>query len=71
MSEVIEVIKKCIQCGKISVITLDKEKFMRWQNGELIQRVFPEMSAEDREVLISGTHPKCWKQLWEGEDDGA
>lgn len=70
MSEV-KIKRKCIQCGGISVITLDEEKFMRWQKGELVQRVFPEMSKEDREVLVSGTHPRCWKILFEGEDDGA
>jgi len=28
--------------------------------GEFVQNVFPEMSPEDRELLISGTHPACW-----------
>jgi hypothetical protein len=32
--------------------------------GEFIQDVFPELSAEDREVFMTGIHPDCWKRLY-------
>ena len=34
-----------------------KETVEKWMSGELIQRVFPELTAEQREFLISGTTP--------------
>lgn len=33
---------------------LEKEPFLRWLGGELIQRCFPDFSAEIRELMISG-----------------
>lgn len=54
----------CVVCGQSAVVVLDAEKFDRWQRGEHIQAVWPKMSADNREVLISGTHPECWKKLW-------
>jgi hypothetical protein len=56
---------RCVVCGKTSTVLLDKEKFDRWQAGEHIQNVWPEMPADNREVLISGTHPECWEKLFE------
>jgi hypothetical protein len=47
--------------------SLDRELVNRWQGGENIQQVFPDMSAEDRELLISGIHPVCWDQLFPKE----
>ncbi len=33
---------------------IEKEPFLRWLGGELIQRCFPDFSAETRELMISG-----------------
>jgi len=49
--------------------SLDRAAVTRWREGENIQKVFPDMSAGDREVLISGTHPACWNKLFGEEED--
>lgn len=54
----------CVVCGKEHEFTLDNEKYVRRQYGEHIQNVFPELSAADREILISGTCDPCWDKLW-------
>jgi hypothetical protein len=59
--------KTCTVCGDYEVWSLDRELVNRWQGGENIQQVFPDMSAEDRELLISGIHPVCWDQLFPKE----
>jgi hypothetical protein len=63
--------KPCLACKEYEVWSLDREAVVRWQKGDLIQDCFPDMSASDREILISGTHPACWDKLFpeEGEDD--
>lgn len=63
--------KTCCVCNKYELWNLDRDAVAKWQEGEHIQHAFPDMSAEDREVLISGTHPDCWKELFpeEEEDD--
>lgn len=59
----------CVVCGKHAIVVLDAEKYDRWQRGEHIQTVWPEMSADHREVLISGTHPECWDKLFGDSDE--
>ncbi len=61
---------KCMICGHGSQTRVDWLKYHRWQSGQLIQEVFPQLSAEQREVMVSGTHPYCWDKMYlKGEDD--
>ena len=53
--------RRCIVCDKASVLVLDDNKWERWVGGEHVQAVFADWSVERRELLISGTHPICWK----------
>jgi len=53
-------IKKCLFCGKQHVFTVPTEKFNRWQGGEYIQDVFPELDANIRETMISGSCSECF-----------
>lgn len=52
--------KSCPMCGKTSKMKLDGEAYDKWRGGEFVQVAFPRMSADERELLISGTHPACW-----------
>jgi hypothetical protein len=61
--------KTCCVCNEYEVWSLDRELVDRWQGGENIQRVFPDMSAGEREILITGIHPDCWDKLFPGEAD--
>jgi hypothetical protein len=54
---------RCIVCGQASQVTVVKEAYLLWRQGELIQRAMPEMPVETRELLITGTHPACWDRL--------
>lgn len=71
MSEMITVeTGKCAVCDNTTVFKLDRKRFDRWQAGENIQVVFPELSAMQRETLISGVcSDKCWDELWGGQVD--
>jgi hypothetical protein len=62
-------VKWCRVCSAQTTIEVDADKFRRWQQGELIQQVWPDMAVEDREMLISGTHPECWSWLFGDEDE--
>ncbi len=60
--------KPCRYCHHTSRVQLDEDKFQAWQKGEYVQNVWPEKSPDDRELLITGTHPKCWDEMFgEGE----
>lgn len=59
----------CIVCGTHNqTVPMLRDHYQRWQAGELLQVVVPEMPAEQREFLISGTHPECWDRLFGGEE---
>ena len=58
----------CRCCGGVYCLEVNTEGFACWQSGELIQNALPELSAEDRELLISKTCDTCWKNLF-GDDE--
>ena len=61
--------KPCIHCNLISTIEASDEQYAEYIEGiKYIQDVFPEKSADERELLISGTHPKCWDEMFPDED---
>lgn len=41
----------------------------RWDAGELIQRAFPTLDAEQREFLMTGITPEQWKDSFGDEED--
>lgn len=51
--------KKCPFCCTLTSIEVNLTKYEKWQNGESIQKAMPELSATERETLISGLCPKC------------
>ena len=60
----------CPICGVSSDIMVDFDMYKAWCNKEiLVQDAFPHMSKEEREVLMTGTHPDCWTIMWAGFDD--
>ena len=44
-------------------LPITKDEYRRWAEGESIQRVWPHLSADDREFIISGVTSEEWDQL--------
>ena len=65
--------KRCYHCGEFGELTMPREEGLRGielrNAGAYIQDAFPFLSADLREQLISGTHPKCWTELFGIYDD--
>jgi hypothetical protein len=40
-----------------------------WLNGGLIQQCFPYLSADDREILMTGIDKQGWDDMFGGEED--
>ena len=56
--------KKCSVTGEIYSVEVDFKKFKQWfYDGDLIQDVFPFLSDDHREFLISGFTPDEWNSL--------
>ncbi len=57
---------KCPFCGAESTVNAPYGGAVAYyKNGALIQDAFPEMSADDREILISGICKKCQDETFE------
>lgn len=59
----------CPECGRRSEVELDDVAYLVWMNGRHVQDAFPEMSLEQRELLITGTHPECWEKIFPPEEE--
>lgn len=58
----------CRICGKRVKIVVEKDDYIRFTRGEsYVQDIFPYLSADDREMLISQTCGECWDKLWQDE----
>lgn len=59
----------CVVCGAESVLRVDHAAYHAWRyQGELIQVAFPNLSADDRELMMTGIHPECWEEMLEPID---
>ena len=56
---------KCPSCGREFRREFDDEKIKRIQNGEFVQRVFPELNSDERELFfISHICGECWNTIF-------
>jgi hypothetical protein len=60
--------RACCMCGKSSVMDLEQAAFVAWKAGVYVQDAFPMFTPDQREVLITGTHPECWDALFPDEE---
>lgn len=59
----------CIWCKKVHEIRLPGYGLYQYNKGAYVQDAFPELDADMREMLISGTCPDCWEKMFGDEDD--
>lgn len=61
---------KCPMCGKETVFMVTDEQYQKYIDGkENVQRIFPELSCEEREMLITGICPDCWNKIFPKNDE--
>lgn len=61
--------RECPFCGEYHEVEVSEADFYAWQGGELIQNAMPYLSADDREILISGICPSCWEKMFGAGED--
>jgi hypothetical protein len=63
----------CRVCGERGTLyDVDALGYVRWsQLGENIQDALPGLDADQRELLMTGTHAHCWETLWAPFGDDA
>ena len=60
--------KRCYHCGENGYIIMSQQDYLigkkAYDNGAFVQDAFPNLSIDQREQIISGTHPQCWIELF-------
>lgn len=57
-------VTECIHCRRPAEIEVSRAEYKAWMLGTPTQTAFPTMSADDRELLISGTCGTCFDQMF-------
>lgn len=53
----------CVITGEEYQVKVPREGFVSWTNGKVaIQTAIPQVSADDREFLLSGISPVGWER---------
>ena len=63
-------INPCVECHQEHKVIMPFDAWVKWNDqGEFIQRAWPEGSNSDRELLISGTCSACFDKLFPPEEE--
>ena len=62
---------RCPMCQSMNSVEVDDKDLIKWQNGESIQKAFPYLNANEREIIQTGICPTCWDKMFgiEPEED--
>jgi hypothetical protein len=63
------IVVPCPFCAKSSEVSVPLSGYKAWQSGEFIQNAMPDVSADDRELLISGTCSECWDSMFLSDEE--
>ena len=57
-----QITKQCMLTGDTNTmdIPVTQQQLDDWTNGMLIQEAMPNLTAEDREFIMTGTTPEVW-----------
>ena len=62
-------VRTCCVCHESYVISMPMHQWDAWTGTEAyVQDIFPHLTADEREMILSGTHPACWSKLFPSED---
>lgn len=61
--------RPCTICGQTSEVEMTDAEVTAYQRERFIQEALPHWPKEQRELLISGTHPACWTLVFGDDED--
>lgn len=60
--------KVCRMCNNPVVFEISREAYDKWKAGAHLQDVAPELTVDEREIMISGVCGNCFDKMFgEGE----
>jgi hypothetical protein len=62
----------CLHCGQNGFIEMSEDDYTQgmiaYKQGSFVQQAFPNLCADQREQIISGTHPECWLEMFQEKE---
>lgn len=62
--------RSCPKCKVMQQVTVSEIAYKAWQGGQFVQDAFPNLTANEREVLMTGICPKCWDEMFKEDYRG-
>jgi hypothetical protein len=62
------IVRDCSFCGKGAVTVVPAQGLWDWEHGKFAQDAFPDLTADQREQVMTGTHSECWDRYMKEED---
>tara|TARA_R100000664_G_C2705360_1_gene104189 strand:+ start:380 stop:622 length:243 start_codon:yes stop_codon:yes gene_type:complete len=59
---------RCFHCGNTGTVEIFTQEMFYLNQGYHIQDAVKSLDKHDREQMITGTHRKCWYEMF-GEED--
>lgn len=56
--------KVCMDCKNLVKIEVEEKAYEKWKDGTRIQQAMPMLSADEREILISGVCGPCFDKMF-------
>ena len=60
--------KQCFHCGNTGIVKIFAQELFYLNQGYYIQDAVKSLDIDYREQMITGTHPKCWIEMF-GEEE--
>ena len=61
--------RKCRVTEDLFSVTVTLAQYHRWQGGELVQEVWPNLTSEQREFIQTGWTPAEWESIFSDSDE--
>lgn len=69
-NEMVNLVITCPFCGENNSVRVKHRDYVAWLYSDTpVQDIFFYLSAEEREMLISGICPTCWHKAFFWEED--
>ena len=67
--EKIKVTRQCRHCRQIKILEVSQEGWEMYLSGAHIQDALPELSDDDRELIVSGICGPCFDKMFSEEEE--
>lgn len=61
--------RKCPFCPTISEVVVEAQGLWDYEHGVMLQNAFPDLSADEREVILTGICTPCYDSITDEDED--